>query len=475
MSDDEEYEYDYGSDAEDEEDEMEGDDNENLIEIENSFYEAEDLKNENPVQAAELFTKVVQLESQNDGEIKYRFKSLQYLVTINYKLGKLQDMLMRYKDMLAIMSQVTPNERTEAINAILDVLANMSTGGTIVSEMYEITLGSLKGANNERLWFQTNQKLAQTYIASANYDDAERVISEMKASCQLVNGRDDPSKGTYLLEVYNLEIQMCSATNDNARMREVYPKTLSLNAAVSDPRVMGIIREEGGKMYMSDSNWTDGLQELSEAFRAHQEAGNPRAKTCLKYVILASMLALSDINPLAAPEAKVFNDDKEILAMSELRQSLEANDLPRFERILQNKQNRIVDEPFLMKYIDPLRRRMREQVLANLVKPYKRVKMSFLMEELHVDENEVESMLVSMILDDKLPGARIDQLNSLVILGADRESLEQTKLRGLRKWAFEIESVSEGLSARVINQHSRSDSGTVMGIDLGNTDVSMIF
>jgi len=59
---------------------------------------------------------------------------------------------------------------------------------------------------------------------------------------------------------------------------------------------------------------------------------------------------------------KAFADDKEIIAMSELRQSLEANDLARFERTLKAKQNRIVDEPFLMTYIYPLRRRMREQV-----------------------------------------------------------------------------------------------------------------
>lgn len=75
------------------------------------------------------------------------------------------------------------------------------------------------------------------------------------------------------------------------------------------------------------------------------------------------MLSLSDINPFAAPEAKVFSDDVEIVAMSDLRQSLEANDLARFERTVNNKKNRISDEPFIMKYLEPLRRRMREQVL----------------------------------------------------------------------------------------------------------------
>lgn len=111
-------------------------------------------------------------------------------------------------------------------------------------------------------------------------------------------------------------------------MRDIYPKTLNLNAAVSDPRVMGcvvisavpyycveahqrfvlcarVIREEGGAMYMTNAQWLLAYHEFNEAFRNYQEAGNPRAKSCLKYVVLANMLALSDINPFAAREAKV--------------------------------------------------------------------------------------------------------------------------------------------------------------------------
>ena len=32
-----------------------------------------------------------------------------------------------------------------------------------------------------------------------------------------------------------------------ARMKRIYPRTLNLNAAVADPRIMGVIREEGGR------------------------------------------------------------------------------------------------------------------------------------------------------------------------------------------------------------------------------------
>ena len=58
-------------------------------------------------------------------------------------------------------------------------------------------------------------------------------------SCQHEDGKDDASKGTYLLEVYALEIQLCTATKNSSRMKEIYPKTLKLDAAIADPRIMG--------------------------------------------------------------------------------------------------------------------------------------------------------------------------------------------------------------------------------------------
>lgn len=71
---------------------------------------------------------------------------------------------------------------------------------------------------------------------------------------------------------------------------QIYPKTVNLNAAVLDPRIMGVIREEGGKMQMAEGNWEDAYNELYEAFRNYQEAGNSRAKDCLKVYIHTSFL-----------------------------------------------------------------------------------------------------------------------------------------------------------------------------------------
>jgi COP9 signalosome complex subunit 2 len=379
-------------------------------------------------------------------------------------------MVQKYRSMLEYLASVTRNECTEAINVILDTLAT-ATHVSVLAEMYEITLVALKSSNNDRLWFSTNLKLAKVYLEERNWQEVDRMITVLKDTCKLPDGSDDPSKGTLLLEVYCIEIQLCSVSGNMVRMREVYPKTLNLNAAVADPRIMGIIREEGGKMQMAESNWDEAYNELYEAFRNYQEAGNPRAKDLLKYVVVASMLTVNDINPFAAREAKVFADDKEIIAMSDLRQCLEANDLARFERIVRNKQYRIVDEPFLMTYIQPLRRRMREQVLVNLTKPYRKVTIAFIARELCLNEEEVECLLVDMILDNKLV-AQIDQIKGHVLLepsaattssaqsagsgggggggGGGGERYEDELYSSLSQWADKLAAVQEGFGVKLM-------------------------
>lgn len=103
-------------------------------------------------------------------------------------------------------------------------------------------------------------------------------------------------------------------------------------------------------MYMAEGRWNEAYNEFYEGFRGYQEAGNPRAKDALKYVVLANMLSLSDINPFAAREAIAFQEEKEIVAMRSLRTAYEANDLASFERTLMDKANRILEDPFIMTY-----------------------------------------------------------------------------------------------------------------------------
>jgi COP9 signalosome complex subunit 2 len=42
---------------------------------------------------------------------------------------------------------------------------------------------------------------------------------------------------------------------------------MNLDAVISDPRVMGIIKECGGKLYMSEKKWELALEEMFDCFK----------------------------------------------------------------------------------------------------------------------------------------------------------------------------------------------------------------
>jgi len=60
---------------------------------------------------------------------------------------------------------------------------------------------------------------------------------------------------------------MCTKTKDSRRLKRIYSKTENLSSVINDPRVMGIIKECGGKMYMSEKKWDLALDELFESFK----------------------------------------------------------------------------------------------------------------------------------------------------------------------------------------------------------------
>jgi COP9 signalosome complex subunit 2 len=240
--------YEYGSDdGYNDSDQCSQDDE--AIEIENFFYEADDMRQDRPAEALTMYEKVITLEGGAGEEVKWRFKALEYVVTLHFRLNNQAAMVPRYREMLGHMASVTRNECTDSINSVLDTISS-STDLQALSQMYQITLDALKNANNERLWFNTNVKLGKLYLELEDFAQLQRIIDELHSSCTGADGKDDPAKGTYLLEVYAMEIQLCTATKNGSKMKDIYPKTLKLDAAISDPRIMGVIREEGGKMYV---------------------------------------------------------------------------------------------------------------------------------------------------------------------------------------------------------------------------------
>jgi COP9 signalosome complex subunit 2 len=401
---DEDYDFDY-------EDDMDQDDDGN-VDLENLYYNAKAYKEDDPAKARSEFLSVVDKE---DPPGEWGFKALKQLVKMNFGAHDFTHTLEHYKRLLTYTkSAVTRNYGEKSLNSILDYVS-ASPDTEFMERFYRITLDALSDQKNDRLWMKTNLKLAKLWLDRHEYTRLGKILRQLHEACQNTDGTNDLSKGTHLLEVYALEIQMHTQTRNNKKLKELYQKSLTVKSAIPHPRIMGVIRECGGKMHMNEQDWDKAKTDFSESFRNYDEAGSPQRIQVLKYLVLASMLSETEINPFDSQETKPYANDPQIVAMTNLVEAYQKKDVMAFERILHDNRASILGDAFIKNYIDDVLKSIRTQFLVDIIKPYTRVQLSFLARHLNIAMAEVEELIAQLILEERIKG-RMDQVKHILEL-----------------------------------------------------------
>ncbi|PWY97413.1 putative COP9 signalosome complex subunit 2 [Testicularia cyperi] len=448
MSDDDEFIMD---DAADEDYDFEYEEDDDIDDadagIENRYYNAKTLKESDPDEAIRELSAVVQAEKEKGD---WGFKALKQQTKINFHRGRHADALDTYTQLLSYTkSAVTRNYSEKSINNILDYVSNANDVGLSTMEsFYDVTKRALEDAKNERLSVKTDLKLARIWLARSEWSRLAKTLKELRAYCTHPDGSDDQSKGTILLEIFALEIQMYGAVGNFKRLKQVYNSTLQVKSAIPHPRIMGVIRECGGKMHMSERNWDAAQVDFFQAFLNYDEAGSSQRIQVLKYLVLAHMLMGSDINPFDSQETKPYKSDPEIVAMTNLVAAYQRREVHEAEKILRENKRTILEDPFIKAYIEDVLRGLRTQYIVDTVKPYSRIQLAYLAQQLNISVDQVEDLLMSLILDGKIR-ARIDQVGQFVQLDRSATtSLNKPRYEALSRWNSQLDRVSSSVHVK---------------------------
>ena len=407
------------------------------VDIENKYYNAKQLKADNPEEAVDEFLGVPAIEKDRGD---WGFKGLKQAIKLESALGRYEDAVKHYKELLTyVKSAVTRNYSEKSINNMLDYIEKTATDQTAykcMEEFYSLTLNTFQQTNNERLALKTNVKLAKLFLDKKDYNQLSSKVREIHQACQKEDGTDDPGKGTYSLEAYALEIQMYAEMKNNKRLKAIYQKALTVRSAVPHPKVQGVIRECGGKMHMSEENWKDAQSDFFESFKNYDEAGSMQRIQVLKYLVLTTMLMGSTINPFDSQETKPYRNDPRISAMTDLVGAYQTNDIHRYESILKHNQDLLADQ-FIAENIDEVSRNMRTQAVLKLIAPYTRFTLQFVAKHIKIPVSEVQDILGVLIVDRKLK-AKMDQENGTVLVDGIGNS---DHVQRLRDWTSAMESL----------------------------------
>ncbi|CEH15846.1 COP9 signalosome, subunit CSN2 [Ceraceosorus bombacis] len=467
---DEDYDFDY------EEDDGDAGD----ADIENLYYNAKGKKEDDPEGALADFRKVVEQEG-TPGD--WGFKALKQSTKLNFRRGKHANALKTYEELLGYTrSAVTRNYSEKSINNILDyvsaaageghgsAISHSNEGSTLdlatMERFYSTTKTALESAKNERLSIKTDLKLARLWLARKEWGRLAKILKDLRAHCEEQSGEGDGSRATVLLEVFSLEILMYDEMRDFKKLKETYDATLSVRSAIPHPRIMGVIRECGGKMHMAEKRWKDAQMDFFQSFLSYDEAGSPQRITVLKYLVLAHMLMGSDINPFDSQETKPYKNDPQIVAMTNLVAAYQRREVHEAEKILRENRATIMDDPFIRAHIDEVLKGLRTQYLIDLIQSYTRVELSFLARHLNITTAAVEELLMVLILDGRIAG-RIDAVQSRLIIhpkndagAAGGKTLASKRYDALHKWVQEIDRLGECIEEK----HAMHGSGPGAGM-----------
>mmetsp|Transcript_26677 Transcript_26677/g.67052 ORF Transcript_26677/g.67052 Transcript_26677/m.67052 type:complete len:441 (-) Transcript_26677:117-1439(-) len=425
---DEDYDFDY-SEENQEEDDLE-------IQIQNTYFTSKGLLETDADEALAGLQKVVQMELDQTGKGDWGFRALKQIVKLHFFKGRFQEMMATYREMLTyIKSAVTRNFSEKVINSVLETVST-TANLPVLEDFYDATLKSLAEASNERLWFRTNFKLGKLHFERQDYSRLSKILKVLHKSCQRDDGTDDHKKGTQLLEVYALAIQMYTETKNTKKLEELYTKSLTIKSAIPHPRIIGVIRECGGKMHITKGQWSAAYVDFFEAFKNYDEAGSPRRINCLRYLVLSSMMTESNINPFYSTEAKPYAGDPQVVAMTDLVTAYQKNDIHEFERVLEHNRESVMDDPFIRGHVEDLLKNIRTQVLTVMLRPYTCIGIPYISTILNIPPADVEELLVRLILDGRIDG-RIDQVAQQLHLDSTQAATDSLCV-GMAKWTAHL-------------------------------------
>ncbi|KAL1656842.1 hypothetical protein SLS61_000638 [Didymella pomorum] len=403
----EEYDFEY----EDDDDEEGGD-----VDIENKYYNAKQLKADDPEAAIDEFLGMPALEEEKSD---WGFKGLKQAIKLEFKLARYDQAcrlrltpsaVEHYKELLTyVKSAVTRNYSEKSINNMLDFIekaAEDPDAYRCMEKFYALTLDIFQSTNNERLWLKTNIKLARLWLDRKDYRQLSEKLRELHKACQKEDGTDDPSKGTYSLEVYSLEILMYAETRNNKRLKV--------------------------------QNWKGAQSDFFESFKNYDEAGSLQRIQVLKYLVLATMLSGSDINPFDSQETKPYQNDPRISTMTDLVNAYQREDIHEYEKILQNNQD-LLQDPFIAENIDEVTRNVRTKAVIKLVAPYTRFTLAFIAKQLKISLPEVQEIVGFLIVDKRLHG-KINQQNGTVEV---ESSTDRDRVEAMKEWSAAVGSLWE--------------------------------
>jgi hypothetical protein len=150
------------------------------------------------------------------------------------------------------------------------------------------------------------------------------------------------------------------------------------------------------------------------SFKSYAEGGSNHKIRVLKYLILTAMLMRSTIDPLDSQEARPYRNDPDIVAMTNMVNANENEDILAYEQNLRHH-TELMEDPFVAGNISDVTRNIRMKAITTYIVPYSEFNLDALCRQLYIPRADLAELIVFMALNDGLR-AQIDESTGHVVI-----------------------------------------------------------
>lgn len=373
------------------------------------------MKYDNPQQSIKEYIEItnkIENDDNNDSN-EWVFKSYKQIMKINFKLNNYQQVLQYLDSALKISFKISnKNYIEESLSKIISNYSNCNND-EFINQLYDKILKFVELNHYDRLWLKINIHKAKLLINdNQNWQILINSINEK------LNHVNESIKNSFASEIIALSIEYYTINFNLSKLTELYRELSHLASAVTHPKISGIIQECGGKIQYYRGNFEKARLKFYESFKSYDEAGSPLKKKILKYLGLCSILTENEFNPFEAQETQAYSQLIEYKNLLLLIEAYNENDLDKLNSIMKKmkeENDEIIHDDIFIQSSSKIITNLKARAITNYLKSYKSISFDFLQNKFSINRSELETLLLRLITNGKIPNMKLDFVNNYII------------------------------------------------------------
>ncbi len=306
-----------------------------------------------------------------------------------------------------------PKARTaKVVRSVIDIVSKVpdciELQVSLCQEIIEWCIAESRNFLRQRI----QSRLGSLFLSMGRYTEALSLVTKLLKELKKIDDKQ------LLVETHLIEARVYAVLRNLPKAKAALTATRTAsNAIYIAPLIQADLDLMSGTLHCEEKDYTTAFSYFLEAYGMFDTCNDPRALTCLKYMVLSKVLhgSASDVSAVLSGKLGVKYSGEDLTAMAEVAEAAKQRSLEEFDAAVLRRQKLLEMDPLIKHHLDHLYNQLLESNLAKIIEPFSCVEIEHVADLISLPLPKVERKLGQMILDKKLNGI-LDQGQGQLLL-----------------------------------------------------------